>query len=323
MTTAELMEFCRNLALLRAMRDAGTELDEKNALELTARLRAGRQRVQDAYRKIKDRLEVVLDYGRLALGEEEFEAARAEIDDAPAPEPKKRGRPAKPKSDDVPGQADLFADNAADQAKAAEDQRRALDPDLQLDLEIMQALRKGGRLSTQEIAEQVVRPSLDVAQRIAELERAGKIQPCRHARNRWECCPDETDTKGPNFAFDPQGATEVSPRGQNGQIDPSEAQGDDLDDEEQDAKWAPYRRIANAHLDKKPATTKSLKAAWVRDLGSTTEDVTRALEVLLAEGTLIADEKGKAVAIRRGDNDPFAAPEPPEAAEQALEEAPL
>lgn len=190
MTTNELMEFCRNLALLRTLRDSDLPMSEASAIELQERLRAGRGRVQDAYRKVKDRLEAVLDYGRVALGEEEFEAARREVDDAPAPEPKKRGRPKKDDAD-LPGQQDLFAHGAAEEARAQEDARRQgdqadqLTPALQLDLEILRAMRESRTfLGTPAIAGKLgIEPS-DVALRLAALEQAGKIR--KNLAGLWE-----------------------------------------------------------------------------------------------------------------------------------------
>lgn len=320
MTTNELMEFCKNLAMLRRWRDeGGSSLDDATLIALTERLRAGRQRVQDVYRTVRDRLEAVLDYGKVALGEEDFLAAKREIDDAPPEPPRKRGRPAKPKTDDLPGQGDLYAyaDQAADQAKAVEDERR-VNPDLALDLEIMQALRKGGRLSTEEIAEHVVRPRLDVAQRIAELETQGQIRVCQHARGRWEIPPaDHSDYFAPKNGSNPQGGAAGLTQGSESKIDPKESKpgaSAEEDEEIEGGRWAPFRVVARQVLTE-PTTTKALAGAFRRELKCTLDVASQAIDELVSEGTLVLDGRGK-VAVKRDDTDPFV-PSP------ALEEAPL
>lgn len=318
MTTNELMEFCKNLAMLRKWRDeGGASLDDATMIQLTERLRAGRQRVQDVYRTVRDRLEAVLDYGKVALGEEDFLAAKREIDDAPPEPPKKRGRPAKPKTDDLPGQGDLYADQAADQAKAVEDERQ-VNPDLALDLEIMQALRQGGRLSTEEIAEQAVRPRLDVAQRIAELEAQRQIRVCAHARGRWEIPPvDHFDYFAPRNGSNPQGGAAGLTQRSESKIDPKESKpgaSAEEDEEIEGGRWAPFRVVARQVLAE-PMTTKALAGAFRRELKCTLDVAAQAVDELVSEGTLVLDGKGK-VAVKRGDTDPFAAA-------PALEEAPL
>lgn len=104
MNTQEVKEYAKNLALLRKMREQ--DLDDDTAVELQDHLNAGRSRIGTLYRNAKDRLDSILEYGKLALGESDWNDCRREIDDAPPAEPKKRGRPKK--NQDSEEQGELF-----------------------------------------------------------------------------------------------------------------------------------------------------------------------------------------------------------------------